>query len=151
MSIEGHINSSDQESARKADYLFLRLTQVYLSLYQLNRSPLGKLLRLLNSIYILVTLRPHRTTAYISLVKEANNFVAEYKIEPPKPERRIGRLGVALRVLKYVITNPITCLQHASLYRIKQVIQRLLFGDVAQTAIWFSERFPSGNSDRQNK
>ena len=125
MSIENHENSKDQESAKKADYLFLRLTQVYLSLYQLNRSPLGKLLRLLNRIYTLLTLRPHRTTAYISLVKEANNFVAEYKIEPQKTEGHIGRLSIAWRVLKYVITNPVTCLQHASLYRIGRLIKRL--------------------------
>jgi GT2 family glycosyltransferase/ubiquinone/menaquinone biosynthesis C-methylase UbiE len=134
---------------KKADYLFFRLTQVFLGLYHLSRSPLGKLMYLLNGFYTLVTLRPHRTTTYISLVQEANSFVAEYKIDTRKPKRQIsGRLGMSLQVLKYVIANPYTTLQQANIFRIKRVLHRLLFGDAAQTASWVGERFPPAESAR---
>ena len=72
MSSEGNRTSNSESSSPKADQDFFRLTQVYLRLYHLSRSPLGKLLRIINGIYTLATLRPHRTTAYISLIKEAD-------------------------------------------------------------------------------
>ena len=149
MSVEDNNISNHEETTKKAEYLFFHLTQVYLALYHLNRSPLGKLLRVFNSIYTLATLRPHRTTAYVSLINEANAFVAEYKIDTRKPLSGIGgRLTMALQILKFVIANPYTTIQQANWFRIKRVLQRLLFGDATQTADWIGERFPAADIGR---
>ena len=146
MSSEGNRTSNSESSSPKADQDFFRLTQVYLRLYHLSRSPLGKLLRIINGIYTLATLRPHRTTAYISLIKEADAFVAEYKIDTH--HRVGGRLTMAIQILKFVIANPYTTLQQANWFRIKRVAQRLFFGDAAQTASWIGERFPAAETGR---
>ena len=147
MSAEDNNSSTAEDSTKKAEYLFFRLTQVYLRLYHLNRSPLGKLLHILNRIYTLVTLRPHRTTAYMSLVREANEFVAEYKIDTRKPHNGLhGRLAMALQIMKFVVANPYTTMQQANWFRIKRVSQRLLFGDAVQTANWIDERFPAAEA-----
>jgi len=141
-------SNETRSTSDKAEQLNLQLTQTYLNIYHLNRSGLGKTLQVVNYIYKLVTLRPHRTTSYTTLVNQANEFIATHKIDTGKPKRQVGRLGMTLQILKFVIANPYTTLQQANIFRIKRVLTRLIFGDAAQTASWVGERFPAAESGR---
>jgi GT2 family glycosyltransferase len=134
-------DQKDPDVKAKADYLFHRLTNTYVNLYRLNKSPLGRVLRVINFLYRLITLRPHRTTLYSSLVNEAEQFITEYKIEVNV--QRVGRLAMLFQILKFAVANPHTTWQQMNMYRLKRVMSRLLYGDAAQTAAWVNERFPS--------
>ena len=133
----------------KSEYLYRQLSDIYLGIYHLNRSPLGKLLKAVNAAYILVTLRPKRKTIYNHLLDQANNFIQEQELSIPEQGNfPSGRLKMAVQIMKFALGNPYTTLKQANWYRIKRVIYRLCFADATQTHTWVNDRFPTADSEK---
>ncbi|PIE83163.1 MAG: hypothetical protein CSA09_03615 [Candidatus Contendobacter odensis] len=138
------------EEQNKNEYLFHSLSQTYARIYFFNQSFLGRLFIFIQHIYLLLTLRWNKKTDLMLLYESSLAFSKKYQTDFSEFSPPPTRIGLAKKILSYLIRHPYSSLRLISFYRIKKLLTMLRVGSTDSAVIaWINGRFPTDTNTSQ--